>query len=539
MIRKFADFTFWKKHRYYMIGVLILVVISIGLFGYKVFHHVSAAIPARKASSTQVTIASVGSLSPSNIPLSVIGQVTSENQATILAQVAGEIVTLNNKIGDRVSAGDTIAVIENDSQQAAVTQAQGAYDAAEAALVKTSGGQQGSTSNGSIVGTNSAANTNAILEADLNSAYASLDDAVHTKVDTLFNYPRSSNPTPIENLNIEQYYKVGDTYLFQTIENERLSIEDILSNDYLLTLATSSDQLNTNITKMISDAQVIETFLNNLVNIVNVLQASDANASYTIVPQTTVTSYQTIVAAARTEVSSAISSLTSTLNTYDTSGDQAQVEEELGALESAKATLAKTYITSPISGTIVDLPITNGDYVSANQEVAEVSNPSALKIVAHVSSADAKTLSIGNTAMINGTVDGTISQISPAIDPQTGTIEVDVTLTGNQSGLTDGDSITVDLGRTTTSLSTNSSPSNIGPSVVPIIIPIVALKITPTGPEVFTVDQAKNTLVPHPVEIGSILGNNIVITSGLSSDLMIVTDARGLTAGQNVVVKKP
>jgi len=141
--------------------------------------------------------------------------------------------------------------------------------------------------------------------------------------------------------------------------------------------------------------------------------------------------------------------------------------------------------------------------------------------------------------MINGTVSGTITQISPAIDPQTGTIEVDVTLTGNQSGLTDGDSVTVDLGRTITSLATNSSPSNTGPSVVPIIIPIVALKITPTGPEVFIVDKTNNTLVPHPVEIGSILGNNIVITSGLSSDLMIVTDARGLTAGQNVVVKKP
>ena len=84
---------------------------------------------------------------------------TSENQATILAQSAGEIVTLNSAIGDRVSAGDTIAVIENSSQQASVTEAQGAYDVAEAALVKTSGGQEGSTSDGTIGDNNSAANT--------------------------------------------------------------------------------------------------------------------------------------------------------------------------------------------------------------------------------------------------------------------------------------------------------------------------------------------------------------------------------------------
>jgi multidrug efflux pump subunit AcrA (membrane-fusion protein) len=135
---------------------------------------------------------------------------------------------------------------------------------------------------------------------------------------------------------------------------------------------------------------------------------------------------------------------------------------------------------------------------------------------------------------VNGDVSGIITQVSPAIDPQTGTIEVDVALTGDQSGLTDGDSVTVDLDRTASSLATANASSTAS-----IIIPIVALKITPTGPEVFTVDPVKSVLLPHPVQIGSILGANIVITSGLTPDLMIVTDARGLVAGENVVVKKP
>lgn len=184
----------------------------------------------------------------------------------------------------------------------------------------------------------------------------------------------------------------------------------------------------------------------------------------------------------------------------------------------------------------MDLPVTAGDYVSSQNEVAEVSNPSALKLVAHVSAADAKTLSIGNTASVNGAAIGTITQISPAIDPQTGTIEVDVTLTGDQTGLTDGDSVTVDLDRASSSSSSASAPS--ASNLPSIIIPIVALKITPTGPEVFTVDADTNTLVAHPVQIGSILGQNIVVTQGLTPDLMIVTDARGFVSGEKVSVKQ-
>ena len=505
MMNKLADFTFWKLHRYVTIGVLVLIVIIGGFFGYRAFHHASAAAPTRKPATTQVTLASVASLSPSNAPLSVIGEVTSENQATILAQSAGEIVTLNSAIGDRVSAGDTIAVIENSSQQASVTEAQGAYDVAEAALVKTSGGQEGSTSDGTIGDNNSAANTDATLEADLNSAYTSLDDAVHTKADTLFSNPRSANPTFLSPFNAVQYYMVDGIYPFQVAESERLSIESMLANDHELTFATSSDQLDENITAMTSDAETIQTFLNNIAEVVNALQTTDENNSYAILPIGTVTGYQTTIAAARTEVSSAISSLTSTLNTYDTSGNQAQVEEELGALGSAKAALAKTYITSPISGTIVDLPITEGDYVSANQEVAEVSNPSALKIITHVSASDAKTLSVGSSATVNGTAQGIITQISPAIDPQTGTIEVDVALAGDGAGITDGDSVTVDLDRTTASLVMDAPALDASSDNASIIIPIVSLKITPTGPEVFTVNPTKKVLVPHPVEIGSIL----------------------------------
>jgi multidrug efflux pump subunit AcrA (membrane-fusion protein) len=68
-------------------------------------------------------------------------------------------------------------------------------------------------------------------------------------------------------------------------------------------------------------------------------------------------------------------------------------------------------------------------------------------------------------------------------------------------------------------------------------VPLSALKITPTGAVVFTV-SASNTLVAHPVEKGSLLGDQIVLTKGVSPEMEIVIDARGLQDGMSVNITK-
>jgi multidrug efflux pump subunit AcrA (membrane-fusion protein) len=55
---------------------------------------------------------------------------------------------------------------------------------------------------------------------------------------------------------------------------------------------------------------------------------------------------------------------------------------------------------------------------------------------------------------------------------------------------------------------------------------------------VFTVNPATKALAAHSVQIGAILGENIQVISGLTPDMEIVTDARGLTAGQKVSLKQ-
>ena len=61
--------------------------------------------------------------------------------------------------------------------------------------------------------------------------------------------------------------------------------------------------------------------------------------------------------------------------------------------------------------------------------------------------------------------------------------------------------------------------------------------MTPTGALVFTVNT-ENLLESHIVTLGALLGNDIVITGGITRDMEIVIDARGLKEGMEVTVTK-
>ena len=69
----------------------------------------------------------------------------------------------------------------------------------------------------------------------------------------------------------------------------------------------------------------------------------------------------------------------------------------------------------------------------------------------------------------------------------------------------------------------------------PLSIPITALKIEGERTIVLTVVNGK--IVANTITIGSLSGNSVQVRDGLTQDLMIVVDARGLNEGDEVVEK--
>src|ERR1043166_9181066 len=84
-----------------------------------------------------VQVANVSDMENDTTPLPLVGEVKSVNQAEIHAQSGGTITHLYKKLGSYVAAGEAIAEIENSSQRAALLQAQGALESAQAGVQKS------------------------------------------------------------------------------------------------------------------------------------------------------------------------------------------------------------------------------------------------------------------------------------------------------------------------------------------------------------------------------------------------------------------
>jgi membrane fusion protein (multidrug efflux system) len=289
--------------------------------------------------------------------------------------------------------------------------------------------------------------------------------------------------------------------------------------DASLATASSSDPqtLLANAAAVTTD---VNTFINKLAVAANNIQSGATQAQ------------MTALATARASVSGLLTALSAAEQSYrtgsvtTTASTDANVETALGGLQAAQANLEKTIIRSPISGVIVSLPVTQGDFITTGNEVAEVSNPSALEVDTYVTTDDAKTLAVNAPVMLDGDVAGVITSIAPTLDPTTNEIEVKIGITGDASTLTDGETVSVSLARTVTPSVSASSQ---------LLVPIDAVKINPDGAVVLTV-TASSTIAYVPVTLGTILGQQVVILGGLTASTTIVTDARGLSLGDAVVV---
>jgi multidrug resistance efflux pump len=212
------------------------------------------------------------------------------------------------------------------------------------------------------------------------------------------------------------------------------------------------------------------------------------------------------------------------------------VEQALGGLRSAQAAYEKTVIRAPIAGTVNFLDVHLGDFISMNQHVATVAHNNTLEVVMYLSQDNRNRLAVGNTLMINGSYKGVVTTIAPALDPTTKEIEVDVAIDSG-ADLVNGQSVQVALPTPAASVtaSKTAASATAASSTPDTEVPITAVKLLPNERDVFSVD-ATGHLVAHAVTIGEVIGENIQLLTPLDPSLEIVTDARGLSAGDAVQI---
>ncbi|GAC1435066.1 MAG: efflux RND transporter periplasmic adaptor subunit [Terriglobales bacterium] len=131
-------------------------------------------------------------------------------------------------------------------------------------------------------------------------------------------------------------------------------------------------------------------------------------------------------------------------------GAAGQLESAKGKYLGAEAQLSYSHIRSPIDGVITDRPLYPGEMAAAGTPLLTVMDVSQVIAKAHIPQPDAALLKIGDKATIEvpgmeKPVEGKVTVISPALDPNSTTVEVWVQAKNKGTSLKPGTSVNVSM----------------------------------------------------------------------------------------------
>ena len=435
---------FLELSRLKQIIVVIVIVLIIVLIGRAITK--TGTVEEVTNLPRAVTLSSVSDLSAQTSSVSLLGNVTSRNEATVRAESGGQLRIVYKKLGDYVVAGQIIAEFENSQERASVTSAEGGYESAKAAR------DIARINTGSSETSLSEAKTNSINT--ITSTYNTMDDVIRVKTDSVFDNPTNDRITFLPT--------VPDQALTLKIISERTAIEKTLiaRREKNKNITEGSDLIN-ELTLIETETKQIKAYLDDLAS---ALSKSIANGSFT---QAVLDGDKANINASRSLISGALSSIAgsrSALNAsmalsqiantnYSNQGNaefasaDAQVKSALGNYQSALSRLEKTIVRSPISGTLNSLSVETGDYIAPYTEIGVVSNNGALEVLAYGTEDDAKQTEVGAKVSIEGNAVGVITKIASALDPRTKKIEIRIGITSGAESLVNGQSVRVDISR--------------------------------------------------------------------------------------------
>ena len=448
---------------------------------------------ADEATLPTVTVSPISELTGTSGGATIVGSVRSVTQAEILSQSGGTVTAVHASIGSYVGPGFIIAELENASQRASVLQAQGSYEAALAA--------RDATSPTDI--TTTAKNTYA-------TAYSTLDTLLRTDIDLFFGSIGAQGPqfllgtTPFT----PGYFPTKRAELTEVMNTWRDHLSTVSTSDPM-TLLNEADAAVRKATALVNDLAITATRIDTDASAAQLAALSTARAG--------IANLQASITAAKSAYQGQ--------HTSATAGADASVKIALGSLRAAQAQLEKTFVRAPIGGTVNFMPLHVGDYVTAFAHVATVAQNGTLEIVAFVSESTRVTIAVGTAVTVEDSYHGIITSIAPALDPVTKQIEVHIALK-EATKLVNGQSVRIALPSAVATITSTSGP---------LLLPLTAVKLTPSSRVIFSVG-ADGRLVAHAVEIGDVRGDKIEVTTPLTGDFVIVTDARGLSEGQKVLV---
>jgi multidrug efflux pump subunit AcrA (membrane-fusion protein) len=199
---------------------------------------------------------------------------------------------------------------------------------------------------------------------------------------------------------------------------------------------------------------------------------------------------------------------------YDLKSAEGQLTAAQGKKASAAAQLSYARIVSPIDGVVTDRPLFPGETASSGTPLLTVMDLSQVIARTHISQEEAAALKMGDKATIvvpgeSEEIPGKVTLVSPALDPNSTTVEVWVQAANPKARLKPGTSVRVKI--------VSKTVANA------IVIPATALLIAPDGATSVITLNASSKPRRQNVKVGIRDGNKAQITEGLKEGDRVVT----------------
>ena len=217
-------------------------------------------------------------------------------------------------------------------------------------------------------------------------------------------------------------------------------------------------------------------------------------------------------------------------------GKQQTLKSAAGQLESAKgkylgatAQLSYSEIRSPIDGVVADRPLYPGEMAAAGTPLLTVMDTSQVIARAHIPQPEAALLKVGDHATVTvpgqqDPIEGKITVVSPALDPNSTTVEVWVQIKNADQLLKPGTSVQV-------SMLAQTIPDA-------LIIPSAALLTAQDGTTSVMQVSADNHANQKAVKVGVHQGDSLQIVEGLQAgDRVVASGAYGLPDKSKIKVE--
>ena len=199
---------------------------------------------------------------------------------------------------------------------------------------------------------------------------------------------------------------------------------------------------------------------------------------------------------------------------YDLKTAEGQLTSAKGKRLSAEAELSYTKIVSPINGVVTDRPYYPGETAPSGSPILTVMDISQVTARAHISQQEAAEIKAGDSAAIAAPDEGEdlpakVTLVSPALDPNSTTVEIWVQAANPKGRLRPGASARV-------TIVTRTVPHA-------IVIPASALLTAPDGTSAVYVLGADNKPDKRPVKVGIRSGDDAQIADGLKEGERVIS----------------